>query len=190
MIPIKINVNNITQFKLCYSPYITYRVAFALSRPFFLSFSSLSLISIFPLLHTTLLHSLTYKLTTKISQNVWLLVLLNVSYNLSTNSMKQKLYWAHSALQPIEIKQNTKLKRKKEITSHPKENSTTNLGALCVAIDILFLYGRNVYSRAKRMQRKEPFNRILFVLHFSLDPSMASRMDARVSHIPYYIGCI
>lgn len=28
MIPIKINVNNLTQFKLCYSPYITYRVAY------------------------------------------------------------------------------------------------------------------------------------------------------------------
>lgn len=59
-----------------------------------------------------------------------------------------------------------------EKKKHPKEDSTTNLGALCVAIDILFLYGRNVYSRAKRMQRKEPFNRILFVLHFSLNPSM------------------
>lgn len=52
MIPIKINVNNITQFKLCYSPYITYRVAFALSRPFFLSFSSRSFLSCTTLLHT------------------------------------------------------------------------------------------------------------------------------------------
>lgn len=30
MIPIKINVNSITQFKLCYSQYITFRVAYSL----------------------------------------------------------------------------------------------------------------------------------------------------------------
>lgn len=56
MIPIKINVNNITQFKLCYSPYITYRVAFALSRPFFLSFFFLPFFSLSFLSYTTLLH--------------------------------------------------------------------------------------------------------------------------------------